>query len=292
LPTDPRRVFAPEQQRLLQLFANQIGLCLERVRLAAQAQDSLLRVEAERLRNTLLSAISHDLRTPLAAIVGAAGALGSDTWQLDEAARKELAETIKDEAAYMSRLVNKVLEMARLESGTIALHREWQTLEELVGAALNELGSQLIHHPVVSRLPADLALIFVDGLMIQSVLVNLLENAIKYTPSGGGIDITAEEETEGVIVSVSDSGPGLAPGEDKRVFDKFYRTQRESANLGVGLGLAICRAIVDAHGGRIWVEPGTTGGRSFDFSSRGMRRHLGSGWKTIRKPRRMASHSI
>ncbi len=247
----------------MQLFANQIGLCLERVRLAAQAQDSLLRVEAERLRNTLLSAISHDLRTPLAAIVGAAGALSSDTWQLDEAARKELAETIKDEAAYMSRLVNKVLEMARLESGTIALNREWQTLEELVGAALNELGSQLIHHPVVSRVPADLALIFVDGLMIQSVLVNLLENAVKYTPSGGGIEITAEEETAGVIVSVADSGPGLASGEEKRVFDKFYRTQRESGNLGVGLGLAICRAIVDAHGGRIWVEHGPTGGAVF-----------------------------
>ena len=265
LPTDPRRVFVPEQQRLLQLFANQIGLCLERVRLAAQAQDGLLRVEAERLRNTLLSAISHDLRTPLAAIVGAAGALNSDTWQLDETARKELAETIKDEAAYMSRLVNKVLEMARLESGTIALNREWQTLEELVGAALNELGSQLIHHPVASRLPADLALIFVDGLMIQSVLVNLLENAVKYTPSGGGIEITAEEETEGVIVSVADSGPGLAPGEEKRVFDKFYRTQRESGNLGVGLGLAICRAIVEAHGGRIWVEPGPKGGAVFRF---------------------------
>jgi len=165
----------------------------------------------------------------------------------------------------MSRLVNKVLEMARLESGTIALNREWQTLEELVGAALNELGSQLIHHPVVSRLPADLALIFVDGLTIQSVLVNLLENAVKYTPSGGGIEITAEEETEGVIVSVADSGPGLAPGEEKRVFDKFYRIQRESGNLGVGLGLAICRAIVDAHGGRIWVEPGPTGGAIFRF---------------------------
>ncbi len=265
LPTDPRRVLAPEQQRLLQLFANQIGLALERVRLAAQAQDSLLHVEAERLRNFLLSAISHDLRTPLAAIVGAADGLGGNTCRLDEAARKELVETIKDEAAYMSRLVTKVLDMARLESGRIALNREWQTLEELVGAALTELGSQLIHHPVVTRLPADLALIFVDGIMIQSVLVNLLENAIKYTPAGSEIEITAEEESEGVIVSVADRGPGLSPGEEERVFDKFYRANPESANLGVGLGLAICRAIVDAHGGRIWTERRPTGGAVFRF---------------------------
>jgi two-component system sensor histidine kinase KdpD len=265
LPTDPRRVLIPEQQRLLQMFTSQIALALERVRLATQAQDILLRMETERLRNFLLSAISHDLRTPLAAIVGAAGGLISDTYQLDEAARKELAQTIQDEATHMSQLVNKVLEMARLESGTITLNREWQTLEELVGAALTELNGQLANHTVITQLPAELPLTLVDGLMIQGVLTNLIENAVKYTPAGSRIEIAAREVADGVIVSVADTGPGLTPGEEDRLFDKFYRASPESGTLGAGLGLAICRAIINAHGGRIWAENRPEGGAVFRF---------------------------
>ena len=165
----------------------------------------------------------------------------------------------------MSGLVNKVLEMAGLESGTVMLNRDWQTLEELVGAALTELDGQLTHHPVVTGLPTELPLIWVDGLMIQRVLTNLLENAAKYTPPRSRIEIAAEEVIEGVIVSVADNGPGLLPGEEERVFDKFYRTSPESGTLGAGLGLAICRAITDAHGGRIWAENRSSGGAVFRF---------------------------
>src|SRR5206468_4037868 len=131
-----------------------------------------------------------------------------------------------------------------LESGTITLNREWQTLEELVGAALTELDGQLANHTVITQLPAELPLTLVDGLMIQGVLTNLIENAVKYTPAGSRIEIAAWEAADGVIVSVADTGPGLAPGEEDRVFDKFYRASPESGTLGAGLGLAICRAII------------------------------------------------
>ncbi len=226
------------------LFASQIALALERVELATQAQDTLLRMEAERLRNVLLSAISHDLCTPLAAIVGAAGGLLSKTYQLNDEVRKELVQTIQDEATRMSGLAN---------------------LGGACRGGPDRARWTAPHHPVVTSLPAELPLIWVDGLMIQRVLTNLLENAVKYTPPQSRIEIAAEEVTEGVIVSVTDNGPGLPPGEEERVFDKFYRTSPENGTLGAGLGLAICCAIVDAHGGRIWAENRYSGGAVFRF---------------------------
>jgi two-component system sensor histidine kinase KdpD len=234
LPTDPRRVLVPEQQRLLQMFASQIALALERVELATQAQDTLFRMEAERLRNALLSTISHDLRTPLAAIVGAAGGLLSKTYQLNDEARKELVQTIQDEATRMSGLVNKVLEMAGLESGTVMLNRDWQTLEELVGAALTELDGQLAHHPVVTSLPAELPLIWVDGLMIQRVLTNLLKSGCSRSSTaraqraepwgrGSGLRSAALSSMRTAAVSGPRTGPRAGPSSGFSFQDRHRR---------------------------------------------------------------------
>jgi two-component system sensor histidine kinase KdpD len=265
LPSNPRRLFVPEQYRLLELFTNQIGLALERVRLVQQAGAAEMRTESERVRNALLSAISHDLRTPLATIVGAASSLVEQDSTLSPSARAELAHAIHDESRRMARLANNILDMARLEGGAVNLDRQWYPLEELVGGVLSRVESRLLEHPVSVKLAPDLPWVHVDAVSIEQVLENLLENAVKYTPPFTPITITAEARANEVEIAVADRGPGLAPGDEQRIFDKFYRAQAERSQSGVGLGLAICEAIVRAHGGRIWVERHPQGGAVFRF---------------------------
>ena len=266
LPLNPSRISLPEQQRLLETFVSQIALALERVNLAAEAQSSQLRMETEQLRNTLLSAISHDLRTPLAAIVGASSSLIQDNDKLDEHARHELGQAIYDEAVRMAGLANNLLDMARLQAGAFELNRQWQPIEEVIGGALAGLTLRLANHPVSIKLPHDLPLVEIDSLLIERVFANLLENAVKYTPCGTAIEISAMTEQKELIINVSDKGQGIPQGEEKRIFEKFYRVTSEGNQGGAGLGLAICRAIVEAHGGRIWVENITSGGAAFHFS--------------------------
>jgi two-component system, OmpR family, sensor histidine kinase KdpD len=265
-PKELRQVMLPEQRHLLDTFASQVALALERVRLARQAAEAQVRMETESLRNSLLSSISHDLRTPLAAIVGAASSLTEEDAKLTPEARRSLSRDIQDASRRMSELVNKVLDMARLQSGTIQLKLEWYPLEEVVGSVLTQLKERLKEHPVSVELPEELPWLSMDGSLIEQVLVNLVENAIKYTPAGTPIEISAGLEGESVIVEVADRGPGLPDGSEERVFEKFYRAQEEGSQGGVGLGLAICQAIVEAHGGRIWAENRQDGGASFKFS--------------------------
>ena len=266
LPANPRRLFVPEQQRLLETFASQIALAIERAQLGAAAKQSELSAESERLRNALLAAISHDLRTPLASIVGASSSLLERGERMDAGARAELARAIQEEAGRMSGLIDNVLDMARLESGAASLNRQWHPLEEIVGATLKRLERVLAGHRVVTHLPADLPLLNVDGVLIGQLLANLLENAAKYTPAGTTVSISAEAGQEEIVVSVADEGPGLPPGEEERVFDKFHRAAPEGAQSGVGLGLSICKAIVQAHGGSISAENLPAGGAVFRFT--------------------------
>jgi two-component system, OmpR family, sensor histidine kinase KdpD len=265
LATDRRLIFQPEQARLLETFAAQIALALERVHYVEVAQDALVRMESERLRNSLLSAISHDTRTPLTAIVGLSGTLARNG-QLGEARRRELAEAIHEEARRMSGLVDNLLDMARLQAGGVRLNRQWQSLEELVGSALTARQWLLEEHEVRVALPPELPLILVDGVLIERVLCNLVENAAKYTPPGSRIEIGATVADGELRVQVSDNGPGLPRDKLETVFDKFTRGAKESAQPGVGLGLSICRAIVQAHDGRIWAENRPEGGARFSFA--------------------------
>jgi two-component system, OmpR family, sensor histidine kinase KdpD len=255
----------PEQRQLLDTFAALIAIALERVHYVGVAQGALVSMESERLRNSLLAALSHDLRTPLTVLVGLAESLCLTKPELS-APQRETAEAITEEAHRMSALVSNLLDMARIESGGVKLNLEWQPLEEVVGTALEATRSILKQHHVDIRLPRDLPLVRFDALLIERVLVNLLENAAKYTPAGSTVIVSAEVLADQLSISVSDNGPGLPPGQEDAVFEKFARGQRESATPGVGLGLAICRAIIDSHGGKItgFNRPG--GGATVNFT--------------------------
>jgi len=263
-PAQPGRRFDLEQLHLLETLANQVALAIERARLAKESQQAALQAETERTRNAILSAVSHDLRTPLAAIIGAASGLLTTASGTDPRQR-ELVQAIYDEANRLDRLMKNLLDMTRLEAGAVQPRKEWHPLDEVVGAALTRLGKRLEGHRVQTRFPATLPLVPIDGVLIQQVLINLLENAVKYAPAGTPIDITASTREKEVLVEVADRGPGLPPGEEKRIFDKFYRAgpAREG---GVGLGLTICQGIVEAHGGRIWAENRPGGGAVFRFT--------------------------
>jgi two-component system sensor histidine kinase KdpD len=265
-PDDPKRFQDPAVQQLLETFSAQAAVALERAVLAERAQREQVEIEAERLRTSLLSSLSHDLRTPLGAITGAASSLLEDRANVSEATRRSLLETILEESQRMSRLIGNLLDMIRVESGALQVQKEWQPLEEPVGVALIRLEDRLRDHPVTVTLPPDLPLVPLDSVLIEQVLINLLENAAKYTPPGTPIEISAAA-TDGVVrVDVADRGPGLPPGEEARVFEKFYRAPSAAAAGGVGLGLTICRGIVTAHGGRIWAENRAGGGALFRFT--------------------------
>jgi two-component system sensor histidine kinase KdpD len=250
IPQSDSQLTSPEQLHLLEIFATQIALAMERAHAATEAREAQLRIETEQMRNSLLSAVSHDLRTPLATITGAASSLLSQSNQLDPATQKDLLESIAQEAQRLTRFVNNLLEMTRLESGAVEVKRDWHSVEEIVGAALTGLEPVLGSRPIEVRLPPDLPLISVDDVLMEHVFINLFENAAKYTPDGSEIIVSAALESDSVLIEVTDRGPGFAPGDEKRVLEKFYRGPVKAVR-GAGLGLAICRAIVIAHGGSI-----------------------------------------
>jgi two-component system sensor histidine kinase KdpD len=254
---------APDQLDLLETLARQAASALERVELASEAEQARVAVETERLRNTLLSSVSHDLRTPLATITGAASTLLQPA-RLDPDTERELKESIYDEAERLNRLVTNLLDMTRLESGSLQLTRDWNSIEELVGTALARLERSLTGRPLSLSIPADLPLVPVDGVLIEQLLVNLLDNATKYTPPGSRISVSASSSGRAVLVVVADEGPGLPAGSEERVFEKFYRAA--PGQRGFGLGLPICKAIVAAHGGQIEAENRVPRGASFRFS--------------------------
>ncbi|OEZ58908.1 DUF4118 domain-containing protein [Duganella sp. HH105] len=261
-PQHRRWILIPEQRQQLDTFAALAAIALERVHYIEVAQNALVNMESERLRNSLLAALSHDLRTPLTSLVGLSETLAGSRPPLAPA-QLETAALLHDEALRMSALVSNLLDMARIQSGEVKFNLQWQALEEVVGSALRASGSQLQGHVVRTRLPAGLPLLSYDAVLIERVLCNLLENAAKYTPPGSRIEITAELRGAWIDVIVYDDGPGLPHGREEAVFEKFTRGERESAKPGVGLGLAICRAIVEAHGGKIHAAASPLGGAAF-----------------------------
>jgi two-component system, OmpR family, sensor histidine kinase KdpD len=262
-PAAPDLFEDPDQRHLLETFANQIALAVERGLLADEAQSAQVGIESERLRNTLLSSVSHDLRTPLAAITGGTSALLDHTTPLDEPARREVLLTMREEADRLNRLVQNLLEMTRLEAG-MQVRKEWHPIEEPIGAALAHFGARLKGRTVTTTIPPDLPLVPLDPVLIERVVANLVDNALKYTPPGSPIEISAGREGDGIVVEIVDRGPGLPSGDEGKVFDKFYRGIRSVT--GSGLGLAICRGLVEAHGGRIDAVNRPGGGAIFRFT--------------------------
>ncbi|MFI4940896.1 MAG: ATP-binding protein, partial [Burkholderiales bacterium] len=222
-------------------------------------------MESERLRNSLLEILSHDLRTPLTSLVGLADLLTLSKSSLSQA-QLTLAEALRDEILRMSGLVANLLDMARIQSGDVRLNLQWQPFEEAVGNALRICRPLLAGHHVETRFSRELPPVRFDAILIERVMCNLLENAAKYTPADSHVVIAAEVSGRYLDISVFDNGPGLPPGREESLFEKFTRGERESATSGVGLGLSICRAIVEAHGGTIRAGKSPEGGASFIFT--------------------------
>jgi len=255
----------PENLALLEALASLIAIAVERLHYVDVAQATQLGMVSERLRSSILSALSHDLRTPLTALVGLADSLFLIKPALPAPAL-ETAHALHEQAARLAGLVGNLLDMARLNAGNVTLRREWQPLEEVIGASIKLLGNTLDAHPVHVALPADLPLLEFDAVLIERVFCNLLENAAKYAPAGTDVEIVASQLADSVEIRVCDHGPGFPAGNLSALFEMFARGQTESGKPGTGLGLAICRAIVEAHGGEISAENAPGGGACIRFT--------------------------
>ncbi|BAL23977.1 DUF4118 domain-containing protein [Azoarcus sp. KH32C] len=254
-----------ELRSMLEAVASLTAIALERLHFVEIAQASQLETEAERLRSSILSSISHDIRTPLTVLFGQADALALASSHLDDQER-EAAQAIRDQAGRLHEMVDKLLDMARLQAGKVHLSKEWQPIDEVIGASIQLLGDALRDHPVTVTLAPELPLVAIDAVLMERVCCNLLENAAKYSPPGAPIAVTVTDVAGSLLVEVRDRGPGFPPASLKRIFNLFERGTTESTAPGVGLGLAICRAIVEAHGGQIDASNAPEGGACVRFS--------------------------
>ena len=265
-PSDLDRPLTRDQLRTLDAFANQIALAIERARLAEQTRQTEMLEITDKLQNALLNSISHDLRTPLVSITGALSSLANDQVTLDESARRSLIETASEEADRLNRLVGNLLDMTRLESGAMRVKRDACDIQDLIGSSLEEVGSRLDDRSVTLDVPDDLPLVSMDFVLIERVLVNVIDNGLKYSPPGSPMQIQAHMAGAFVEIMVSDRGVGIPMEDLTRIFDKFYRVQRPGNVNGTGLGLAIGKGIVDAHGGFISAENRPGGGTTITIA--------------------------
>jgi two-component system, OmpR family, sensor histidine kinase KdpD len=255
---NPGPLLSPDQRRLFDALADQAALAIERINLVEDIDRARLAAETERLRAALLTSISHDLRTPLASILGSASSLKSHRATLDAAAEEELIGTIQEEAERLNGFIANLLDMTRLESGAIQPHLEFVDLSDVIGSALRRASAILGSHEIAVDLPAGLPSLKLDPVLFEQVLFNLLENAAKYTAPGTKIQLAARHEGNRALLVVQDEGDGIPTADIERIFDKFYRVQAsDRKRAGTGLGLPICRGFVEAMGGTI-----TAGNRS------------------------------
>jgi two-component system sensor histidine kinase KdpD len=245
-------LLTPEQQRLLDALADQAALAVERIQLVADVDRAKLAAEADRLRSALLTSISHDLKTPLAAILGASGTLREYFHSMPEDDRNDLLSTVIDESERLNRFIANLLDMTRIESGAMEPNYALHYAGDIAGSAMRRAGKILGHHKTDMSIPSDLPMVRVDAVLFEQAVFNLLDNAAKYAPEGSVIRISARADEENVIIQVSDEGPGIPPGDLNRVFDTFYRVRKgDQVRAGTGLGLSISRGFIEAMGGTI-----------------------------------------
>lgn len=252
-----------QTRRMRREAAMRVSLANERARLAEEAHRAQGQAQEERLRNALLSSVSHDSKTPLAVIQGAASSLLDESIEQPPERRREQMQLVYSEAGRLARLVRNLVDMTSLESGTLRVRKEWHSIEEIVGVAIARLEDQLEGRSLHVHLDEEASMALLDATLIEQVLVNLLENALKYTPAGTPVEIGAERTQEGVVIEVADRGAGIPAGKSDVIFEKFFRAS--NAAIGMGLGLTICRGILAAHEGRIWARNRPDGGASFRF---------------------------
>lgn len=263
-PKSPRML--PDQRHLLEAFSSLIAVAVNRVRLSEQARQAYRLEESERLWMALFNSLSHDLRTPLSSVTGAVTSLleGGDVF--DDSARRELLLTIKTEAARLNRLVGNLFDMARVKSGRLQLHKEWCNIEEIIGVAVSRVEDQARNRPLEVTVEQDLPLVHADLALLEQAVVNLLDNALKYSAPGSAVRVAARRTGQSLVVSVTDQGSGIPPADLDRVFEQFYRGKNPGQVRGTGLGLTICKAVVEAHGGTIGVQSEQGKGTTFSFA--------------------------
>ncbi|HWQ41998.1 MAG TPA: ATP-binding protein, partial [Desulfosporosinus sp.] len=259
--------FAPERIRLLEAFVGLAAMAINRIKLAEQARQTLALVDSERLRTALFNSLSHDLRTPLSSIIGAVtGLLEDQNFVYSPEARNDLLQIILHGAERMNRFVGNLLDMARLESGMLKLKKDWCDLQDIIGVAVNRLGESLTNRPLDINVQPGLSLVQADGILIEQVLINLLDNALKYSKQGSKIVVTTQQSGKQLETSVANQGEGIPDTDLSKVFDKFYRLSSPLHVSGTGLGLAICKGIIEAHGGEIWAKNNKFGGVTITFT--------------------------
>lgn len=261
---DTARLGSNEQRDQLVAMVGQCVQAMERTLLRERVQEKELLIQKQALRNSLLSAVSHDLRTPLASIIGASSSLLAEGDRFSVEGRQRLRSVIFEEAQHMLHMVENLLDMARFQSGDVTLALEWEALEEIAGSAVAAIRRRVETHEVRVAVPHDLPFLRCDGVLVERVIINLLENAVKYSPPGSVVELMAEAGADAVTVTVADAGEGIPEALREKVFDPFFRLQ--SGVAGGGLGLTICRSIVEAHGGRIRMTAGATGGAVVCFT--------------------------
>jgi two-component system sensor histidine kinase KdpD len=258
--------FAAEEEEVLASFANQAALALERTRLADEEARAAVLARSDDLKSALLAAVSHDLRTPLAAIKASVTSLLDPGVAWDEETRIEFLHAIDEETDRLTRLVSNLLDLSRVEGGALRPQKEWYDVAELVGDVAARLAGMAAGHHLRADIPIELPLVRFDYVEIAQVLTNLVENAVKYTPPGATIAISARAADGVVELAVSDTGPGIPAADATRVFERFHRGERTGRVSGLGIGLTISKGLVEAHGGRIWIEPGAGTGTTVRFS--------------------------
>ncbi|MEP6985803.1 MAG: ATP-binding protein, partial [Chloroflexota bacterium] len=251
-----------DQEALLETFGNQIALVIERELLDEAAEQSAMLRESERLYTTLLNSISHELRTPIATIMGASSSLLDPQTRANEAVRSELTVDIQDAADRLNRLVENLLDMSRLDSGRLKLKSDWCDVSDVIGVSVKRVGKCFDERPITIHIAPNLPLVQMDFVLMEQVVVNLLDNICNYTPAGTLVEVTADVKDEWLSLVISDNGSGLPPEDVERIFEKFYRVPG-TATGGTGLGLSICRGLVEAHGGTLTASNKDTGGARF-----------------------------
>ncbi|MBV8939082.1 MAG: DUF4118 domain-containing protein, partial [Alphaproteobacteria bacterium] len=269
IPKQLGKTLPSDRVALLETFANLTASALDRAVTGELIERTMLETEGEKLRNILLSSVSHDLRTPLASITGAASTLLLEGHKITEEYRDELLRLIHEEAARLARMVTNLLDVSSLESGSVKLNRELYFIEELIGSALMRTEQKLGGRKVITHIEQGLPLVRMDGLLIEQVLINLLENVAEHTPEGTEVSITVKMIKPDIHIIIQDNGPGINAGDEERIFDKFYSVDRRATGGGMskgGMGLAICRGIIHAHEGRIWARNAPGGGTTITFT--------------------------
>ncbi|MBP1747116.1 MAG: osmosensitive channel histidine kinase [Deltaproteobacteria bacterium] len=265
-PNIENATLSPEQRQLIETFTNLAAVAIVRLQLAKDAEQAKWLAESERLHRTLLNSISHDFRTPLASITGAVTSLLAEGSVYTQEAKAIFLHTIREEAYRLNRFIENLLDMVRLESGTLKLNMKWCDIQDIIGVVFRETRDTLQGHPLWIDIPPDPPSIKADFILIEQVIINLLENAVKYSPPDSAISISAHCKDKILLITVADIGPPIPKAEQEHVFDKFYRLHSAKHVSGTGLGLSICKGIIEAHGGSIWVDSSPEYGNRFTFS--------------------------